>query len=158
MAGYLNATEIVAYIKRSKTDQYNVGTVRSHFAAGGVLCPVEAMKAYERQFPERVRGPEFDTPLFRYWDGSDIRRDHIQRYLQLAALGVGVPANRIGSHSLRIGGATAMYHVTNDLQFVRGFGRWASDAFHGYLWESHDQFKDISKKMAEDKSELVAPR
>ena len=31
----------------------------------------------------------------------------------------------MGSHSLRIGGATAMYHVVDDLQVVRRFERKA---------------------------------
>ena len=31
-----------------------------------------------------------------------------------------------------------MYHVVGDLQQVRRFGRWALDAFHVYLWESHE--------------------
>ena len=81
-----------------------------------------------------------------------------QHYLELAAIAIGVPPGRMGSHSLRIGGATAMYHVSGDLQAVRRFGRWASDAFHGYLWESHEQTLGLASKMANDRSELTAPR
>jgi len=64
----------------------------------------------------------------------------------------------MGSHSLRIGGATAMHHATGGLSRVKRYGRWLSDVFQGYLWDSHDQFKDLSKAMSEDKSELTAPR
>ena len=45
-----------------------------------------------------------------------------------------------------------------DLAWVKRYGRWLSDAFQGYLWDSHDQFKGLAKAMSEDKSELTAPR
>ena len=116
------------------------------------------MWGLERELPERIRGKKQHLPLFRYTDDSPIKREHIQKYLELAALAVGVPADRMGSHSLRIGGATAMYHVVGDLQQVRRFGRWASDAFHGYLWESHELVENLAHRMARDMSELTAPR
>ena len=51
-----------------------------------------------------------------------------------------------------------MYHSVPDLQAVRRFGRWASDAFHVYLWESHEQMQGISRRMALDVSELATPK
>ncbi|CAK0889362.1 unnamed protein product [Prorocentrum cordatum] len=110
VASFQDADEMVIYIKGSKTDQLNVGTVRNHYRAGTSLCPIAAM--------ERLQG---------------------------------------SSHSLRIGGATAMYHVTEDLSRVRRFGRWQSDAFHGYLWDSHEPMKGISGKMARGNSSLTNP-
>ena len=58
----------------------------------------------------------------------------------------------------RIGSATAPYRLTGDLQVVRRFGRWGSDAFHAYLWESHEQMKGVAARMEDDHSELRAPR
>ena len=135
----------------SQKEEYRIR--RGSFAQ----CMEILLKELEKHFPARVKGSELDTPLFRYTDGSFVRREHIQRYLELAALAIGVPAGHMGSHSLRIGGATAMYHTGADLQKVRRFGRWESDAFHGYLWESHEQTKDLARSMAADASELTAP-
>ncbi len=81
----------------------------------------------------------------------------MQHYLTIAGLAAGLRKEEIGSHSLRIGGATAMYHAVDDLQRVKRFGRWASDSFHGYLWESHEPMRGISTNMATDVSELTAP-
>ena len=50
-----------------------------------------------------------------------------------------------------------MYHVTDDLARVRRYGRWQSDAFHGYLWESHEPMKQIANRMAQDRSSLTKP-
>ena len=108
-------------------------------------------------YPERTRGSERALPLMRLQDGSALKREVVQHYLRLAAMSQGYDGDKMGSHSLRIGGATAMYHTTNDLQRVRRFGRWASDCFHGYLWESHEQTKGLASKMATDATHLMAP-
>eukprot|EP00974_Lingulodinium_polyedra_P120455 11175092-Lingulodinium_polyedra.AAC.1 len=64
----------------------------------------------------------------------------------------------MGSHSLRIGGATCLYHTVQDLGRVRRFGRWSSDCFHDYLWESHEAAKGLARQMALDVSELTVPK
>ena len=148
-----------SYLKQSKTDQYNVGEVRNQFGTGGDLCLVAAWLSYEHHFPQRIGpGAEAHLPLARYEDGSYIRRETVQARLSLAAAAFGVDRSKMGTHSLRIGGATALYHVTGDLQVVRRFGRWSSDAFHSYLWESHEQMKGLAELMEGDHSELRAPR
>eukprot|EP00974_Lingulodinium_polyedra_P097241 9424411-Lingulodinium_polyedra.AAC.1 len=54
-------------------------------------------------------------PLFRLEDGTLLKRQDVQRLLGMAALAAGEDPSRVGSHSLRIGGATAMYHQLRDL-------------------------------------------
>ena len=154
---FRDAVEVTLHITSSKTDQYNVGNVRNQYSTGAALCPVEAISALEAHFPHRLKGSEKDQPLFRWASGEPIRREEIQHYLTVAGLAAGLAAGEIGSHSLRIGGATAMYHAVDDLQRVKRFGRWASDSFHGYLWESHEPMRGVSTEMATDTSELTAP-
>eukprot|EP00974_Lingulodinium_polyedra_P121751 11180141-Lingulodinium_polyedra.AAC.1 len=62
----------------------------------------------------------------------------------------------MGSRSLRIGGATALYHSTKDLEVVKRYGRWASTAFHGYLWEDRKRQRSFAAAMADDFGELMA--
>ena len=83
-----------------------------------------------------------------------VSREEVQRELQRAAAAVGLPAGRFMSHSLRIGGASALYHATNDIEVVRRFGRWASDSVHAYLWDSVDQTKGMANKMAADTAQI----
>ena len=153
-----DATEVVIHIKGSKTDQYNVGTTRNQYKMGARLCPVQATTRIFVQHPQRMKGNETHLPVMRWEDGSPISRVSIQNLLELSAVATGQDPSEIGSHSLRIGGASAMYHSVPDLQAVRRFGRWASDAFHVYLWESHEQMQGISRRMALDVSELAAPK
>ena len=152
------ASEVVIHIKGSKTDQYNVGTTRNQYKTSSKLCPVQATVGFFRQHPQRMRGRETHLPVMRWEDGSPISRVSIQNLLALSAVATGQDPSEIGSHSLRIGGASAMYHSVSDLQAVRRFGRWASDAFHVYLWESHEQMQGISRRMALDVSELATPK
>ena len=51
-----------------------------------------------------------------------------------------------------------MAHVVGDLTKVQRFGRWTSDAFHGYLWDAHEGMLGIAGQMAGDESELTRPR
>ena len=154
-----NAQEVVIYLSGSKTDQYNQGTIRNHYRSGDpYLCPVRALGEMERHYPERFRGAEAEEPLFRFEDGTPITRDDIHEMVQLAAVADGQQGARFGSHSLRIGGATALYQGTRDLEQVKRFGRWTSDAFHGYLWENHEKQRGLAADMARADGQLLAPR
>ena len=119
---------------------------------------MQAMRDFERHFPERLRGTERENPIFRYQGGGWIRREHIQHYLELAAVALNIDPLRMGSHSLRIGGATSMYHGVKDLSRVQRFGRWTSNCFHDYLWENHEGVRNLARRMATDFTELTAPK
>jgi hypothetical protein len=154
---FAEAEELVIVITGSKTDQYNEGQIRNQFKSGEPLCPVDAMRLLNQHFPQRVSGSERNLALCRFSNGDPVKREDVQHLMQLAALAAGQDPNRMGSHSLRIGGATALYHATQDLELVKRYGRWLSDAFHGYLWESHEKQTGFSTGMATDFSELTAP-
>ena len=152
------AEEVVIYLTGSKTDQFNQGAVRNQYRSGNELCVVEALAAYQRMRPERFIGAEEKEPLFRFSDGATIQRTDLQGLIQVAALADGQATQNYGSHSLRIGGATALYQCTNDLETVKRYGRWNSTAFHGYLWESHEKQRDLAKGMSQADGHLTAPR
>eukprot|EP00913_Durusdinium_trenchii_P035482 g33205.t1 len=154
-----HAEEIVIYLKGSKTDQLNQGTVRNQFKSGHrTLCVVTALAEYQNLKPERFRGGEEQLPLFRLEDGRPLQRGDIQSLIQLVAVADGQSTTCYGSHSLRIGGAAAIYQTTKDLETVKRYGRWNSDAFHGYLWKSHDKQRELAKGMASANGQLLAPR
>ena len=79
-----------------------------------------------------------------------MKREHVQKLVEAAAEGNGLPKNRFRSHSLRIGGASAMLHTTGQFDLVKRFGRWSSDAVHMYLHDSALQYKGLAQGMAGD--------
>ena len=73
-----------------------------------------------------------------------------------AARAMGVDHTHIGSRSLRIGGATATCHAVPDLERLKRFGRWKSNAFHAYLWEAHEPQKGLAEAMSARDYQLTA--
>eukprot|EP00972_Heterocapsa_arctica_P021092 3105362-Heterocapsa_arctica.AAC.1 len=71
-------------------------------------------------------------------DGSPLMREHIQAVLERAAVACDLPPDRFRSHSLRIGGATALYHIYHDVEIIKRYGRWSSSAFQSYLWDANE--------------------
>ncbi len=75
--------------------------------------------------------------------------------LERSAEALGVDPDKIGSHSLRFGGATALYAAYQDTGLVQRWGRWSSGAFQGYLWESKESMKGVSKAMAKVTVDMI---
>ena len=150
-----HADEIMVWFKASKTDALGVGAVRNHFATGESLCVVQAMAWLWSHFPERFDQREERLPWFRWPGGSPLRREQLQDVLGRPAVGLGLPPERFRSHSLRIGGATALFHATKDIEIVKRYGRWTSGAFQRYLWDANQDASGLAKQMATDGTSLM---
>eukprot|EP00435_Cladocopium_sp_Y103_P028921 s3298_g7.t1 len=113
------------------------------------LCPVEAMDRMRKSWPLRFEEGHSESvkPLFRWASGRVLKRIEVQHLLQRAAGGVGLPPGRFLSHSLRIGGATALFQSTADIEIVKRAGRWTSSAVQRYLTDG-GAVSGISRKMA----------
>eukprot|EP00435_Cladocopium_sp_Y103_P076192 s59_g80.t1 len=143
-------TEVSLQFRKTKTDQLAFGDVKTLRATQvAYLCPVEALSRMRKVWPDRFRQghPEGLLPLFRWASGGVVRRLEIQLLLQKAATAVGLPGDRFMSHSLRIGGATALFQATSDIELVKRLGPWSSSAVHRYL-EDGGAVAQSSEKMA----------
>ena len=148
------ADQVDLQFRKSKTDQEAFGLTRTHFAnykacEGVRLCPVEALEMLRSWHPARFgAGPEAQLPFFRWASGITLHRSQVQQLLQEAAAACGLPAGRFMTHSLRIGGASALFHATNEIEVVKRYGRWQSGAFHRYLWNEAEQSQGRAEGMA----------
>ena len=52
---------------------------------------------------------------------------------------VGEPPEQFGTHSLRIGGATALFASGADPTVIRTMGRWSSDIYKLYVRASYER-------------------
>ena len=128
------AEQISLEVRASKVDQYNAGTWRNHFRTDEDLCPVQAVQALFLQFPERFgEGSEALKPLYRRASGAPLLASQVKVLLVAAAGAEGLPVDRFGSHSLRIGGASALLHAKVPIEIIKRWGRWVSDSFQRYL-------------------------
>ena len=148
--------EVHITIQGSKTDIYNQGQSRNHFRVQngdgslGDLCVVQALQWFFMHFPDRQPGSvNQDLPLLTESNGHLLPREALQTVLQMAARALGFNEARLGSHSLRFGGASALWAAFHDAAIVRRWGRWASDAFQTYIWEGRQGAKGVAKAMSE---------
>ena len=142
------ATETVVHFRKQKSDQVAFGMNRTQYETKLPLCVVDAVERVRGLMPERFDGgAQAHLPLCRWSHGAMVRREEVQNVLQKAGAGVGLPPDRFKTHSLRIGGASALYHATGEIEVVKRYGRWTSGAFHGYLWDSAEQYRTVAKKM-----------
>ena len=87
------------------------------------ICPVEILGKY---FKNQKWGE--NESLF-----GEMLRLRIEGQLKTAAVANGVNPSVIGSHSLRAGGATALYVRGISVTLTQRFGRWKSASFLRYL-------------------------
>ena len=111
-------------------------------------CVVEALALYEGWAPERFTGNRKYDPLFAFADEKLVTRADVQRAAMQAAVAEVADPNDMGSHSLRIGGASALYAAFKDAALVQRWGRWKSDAFQDYIWEARDVAEGVASRMA----------
>jgi hypothetical protein len=140
--------ELVIRIRGSKTDQYNRGEFRNHFASGDPeICVVSAVAQYAIQHPSRLRGERELMPFFSDGQGRLLQRHQIQELIIRTAMELGDDPSEVGTHSLRIGGASALWNIFRDTALVQRWGRWTSSAFHSYLWDSRALAHGVARRM-----------
>ena len=88
------------------------------------------------------------------WQGVGVTRETVSELLHLAAVALSYPAHLVASHSLRKGGATAMLSVTDDIEVVKRFGGWKSDAAHAYLYTDMSGAPELARRMLRSKPVL----
>lgn len=74
-----------------------------------------------------------DEPLFRRADGRPITHDDVNKILKKFAQDEGLNPAEFASHSLRIGGATAIFAAGGSPLVIRTMGRWSSDIYEIYV-------------------------
>ena len=138
--------EITIHISGSKNDWLNQGCVRSHAKVSGdspnseifaARALIELRKCYPAKFNNR------DAVLATWRNGGNINQPHITALLRAAVSKNGSDPAKYSLHSLRAGGATALYRATQDIHLVARFGRWKSSSISAYLRESRQMMSGL---------------
>jgi hypothetical protein len=140
--------------KLQKKDKKN-NTV-THIPSGNVtLCPVRAAAAIVCRI-QSYPGANNDTPISAIWQYNRIKHipsRQIKNVLQDAVLAIGedtlhIIANKIGTHSIRLGAAMAMFLGGCPVFLIMMIGCWSSNAFLCYIRKQVEEFNhNISHKM-----------
>ena len=119
----------VLFIGRSKADVFGYGQSVTLGATGGPLCPVTALKAMRAGQPSHLVD---DSPLF-WIGGGALRREDIVRVVKQIATGMGKNPVEYSTHSLRRGGASALWAQGFNRAQIQVIGRWRSDCWKIYI-------------------------
>ena len=140
------------YIRGSKTDQKKQGSRGMQEAAGDpILCPVKCMVewfALTEGSAIPSSAPLFSVPKGREgleWDV--LTRDVGTLLMKGAAVDCGMDTGLVGTHSIRISGATALLLAAVAPEVVQIIGRWASNAFSGYTRYQAELMKRVATRM-----------
>ena len=138
------ADEVEIHIRSSKTDQIGAGAFRAMKISGETLCVVKAMQ----EIYALGLTLEDSAPLAMMPDGVTITRDMISELLKEAAEELGEPIDEFSSHSLRRGGATALYSKGYSREEIMYMGRWKSDVWLRYAKMTQEKLSSASKDIA----------
>ena len=145
-----NAVEL--FIKGSKADQRHLGCPRiQHSSGDDVLCPVKVMQewfslTHGSAIP--AGAPLFSIPKGRA--GSEwfvLTRDNVTLLMKGMAAEYNLGPEKIGTHSIRISGATALLLAGIPPATVQIIGRWVSNSFIGYQRYKEELMKGIADRM-----------
>ena len=143
--------EVSAHLHGSKTDWLNRGSTRSVFklsANRGTahICLIASLRRLARIFPARFQKPD-TQPFARWANGKPIKDHELNQLVREGASAMGYPTEHYSLHSLRSGGATALWSATKNSELVKRFFRWKSDAFTSYLWDQIGEYREVSNLM-----------
>ena len=84
----------------------------------------------------------------RWESGEAVTQGELRRILGQAGVAMGIPWESVGTHSLRFGGASAIFQCSGgNSALVKRLGRWSSDVYEGYVWEDRLLTKGLSSQM-----------
>lgn len=130
-------------IKCSKTDQTGKGSKVIIGPGKRRLCPLKLL----RKFMHYRKHASRSDALFRLHDTSLLTRAKLQRTLQESLRTLGLPAHKFGTHSLRIGSATAAATAGVPMDIIKTMGRWSSECYRQYIRAPHKALVELTRKI-----------
>ena len=152
----LASADLVILLFEFQKNDWRNHSVHMFGTGDGLLCPVRAA-AFSVKRVLRIPGATGDSKIcsFALPDGSVTCINSSQVLPRLRAVveiigpeSLGFTKDDIGLHSLRSGGAMAMFLSGVATIIIMRIGRWSSEAFLEYIREQIEQFTlGVSKKM-----------
>ena len=120
---------VVIRLLESKTDYERKGVdVVLHKMQDCSVCPYTALLATWNDAHLQAAS----APVFQNADGSPITYNQMLRWTKEALQRIGIEADEVGLHSMRIGGATSLAMLGIPAHVIKVMGRWESLAYQIY--------------------------
>jgi len=109
-------------------------------------CGSRAIRLLERRATAHGRGVFRFTPFFRLRSGRPITVDKLRDWVKRLMQAIGLDPAHFGAHSLRIGGATALFTAGADPNIIRTMGRSSSDCYRLYIRACFNQTLESTQR------------
>ena len=160
LAKCLRDADIVSITFEDQKNGDKFDTVNLQSSNDPLLCPLKAWANTVSRISE-YPGTTRDTPVNVYMCGKRFLQISDKSVIQslrsavhlIGEESLGFKASEVGTHSIRAGGAMAMYlaHPQIPTYTIQLIGRWRSDAFLKYIRKQVKQFTaHISNSMVEN--------
>ena len=145
---------VCIHLFESKTDVFREGVDVRTFANGSATCPVAALRSAFDSAPRKSA----DAPAFQDSCGRPLLYTTLLAALRALAVQLGYDAKQLGTHSLRIGGASTLAILGFPAYVIRAAGRWSSLTYQTYTRLDADAFREISRRLATAAASKTASR
>ena len=131
-------------------------TVPLVIGAGGTMIDAVAELHNMVRLNPVVAGRESMTPMFRDANGAALKSGEIRDLVKYLMRSMGEDPAHFGLHSMRIGGATALFAGGADPLVIRTMGRWSSDCYRLYVRACFGQTLDWTARAGSTEVDDVA--
>ena len=154
----------ITFVSQKNDEDYE--EVTQHKTPDAVLNPVRRWASIIRRL-NKIPGCDDSTPVNAYVDESGtlqfVKSTAVSMYLRASATAIGKDAlgfkpEDISTHSLRAGGAMAMYLNDIPVYTIMLIGRWSSDAFLRYIRKQVQEFsRGVASRMIREEQFFHVP-
>lgn len=115
-------------LEASKTDVFRHGVTIRVYKNDSTTCAFSALRVHwDHAFDQSP-----DAPLFQLANGSGVSYTLLHSSLKLLMLRLGADPSLVGTHSLRIGGASTLAILGFPAHVIQAMGRWKSLSYQLY--------------------------
>ena len=137
------------HLDASKTDIFRQGADVHIMANGSLSCPVSALTAMLALRPPSSSSSSLPSdPLFRLSNGRALTRDLLINFMHRLLTRGGINPEGYSGHSMRRGGAQALFDAGISERDIQVYGRWRSWCFRLYFSLTTHSLSSFSRKMS----------
>jgi hypothetical protein len=150
--------ELVEMESSSKAGQEGMGAMNNVYAddTGSPACTVMLYNKLRAMNPGYFDEANDEGFLCTLANGELLKGHVVEKMLKDAAVRLRFSPAGFTLHSLRSGGATAMWHAGYEAFAIQSRGRWRSDAFKTYIWDGRERARDVATRMWASRPSLLA--
>ena len=149
-------TEFGCFHRTSKSDFLHQGASNNIYGCDDdtPFCPIKLLNIARAMRPEHFDSP--DHFLLQCMNGRPVPKSRVESLLKSGSERIGIPKEHITSHSLRAGGASAMWAMGMSDAEIQFRGRWKSLCYKLYIWGTRGKARTFASGLFATRPSLFA--